>query len=149
MAAKKKGKRKPPRKAEQIGDKWYTSRGVELTRAHHTKTEAEFSSFILSALRSATRYWKPKMVKLEEGRRPNESDNKRLKWENNCEECGGWFPEKQIEVDHIVPCGGISGPDWLDKIKPWIIRAFVEIEGFQRLCLTCHNRKTQAEKVKK
>ena len=139
-------KKKKVRKVIEKDGKFYTPRGVELTRASHTKTEAEFSAYILSALRKATKFWKPKMDKLHEGRRPSQNINKRLKWENNCERCGGWFPESSIEVDHIVPCGGISGIDWLDKIKPWVIKAFVEVDGFQRLCLWCHLRKTSEEK---
>lgn len=136
---------KKPRKVTIIDGKHYTPRGVELTRASHTKTEAQFSAFILAALRKATKFWLPKMEKLHEGRRPNQSDNKRLKWENNCEQCKQWFPESEIEIDHIIPCGGISGENWLDKVKPWIIRAFVEKEGFQRLCKSCHSKKSKGE----
>lgn len=122
---------------------FYTKRGVELTRAYNTKTEAEFWSFILSALRAATKFWKPKMVKLLDGRRESQSSNKRLKWEFSCESCKGWFPQTEIQIDHIVPCGGING---IDKVVPWIIKAFVEIDGFQRLCLSCHTKKTNEEK---
>lgn len=117
---------------------------VERTRAHGTKTEAEFWSFILSALRRATKYWKPKMVKLEEGRRPSLSLNKKLKWEYSCEICEQWFPLKDIEIDHIVPCGGING---LDKVCGWIERAFVEIDGYQRLCCSCHLKKSLGERA--
>jgi hypothetical protein len=138
-----KKKTKKIRKVTEKDGKFYTPRGVELTRAHHTKTEAEFWAFILSALRKATKYWKPKMVKLEEGRRPSQSSNKRLKWEFSCESCKGWFPQSEIEIDHIIPCGGING---LDKVCNWIIKAFVEIEGFQRLCTTCHAEKTRGER---
>ncbi len=123
--------------------KYYTKRGVELTRASHTKTEAEFWAYILSALRRATKYWRPKMDKLKEGRRPNQSNNKRLKWENNCERCKKWYPESDIEVDHIINCGGITS---IDKVAPWIIKAFVEVDGYQRLCKICHKQKTQKER---
>ena len=132
-------------KRTECEGKFYTVRGVELCRAAGTKTEAQFWAFILSALRNATKYWAPKMEKRNEGRRLNQSDNKRLKWENQCEHCLKWFPEKDIEVDHIVPCGGING---LDKVTGWIERAFVEKEGFQRLCKTCHQTKTNLERGK-
>jgi len=125
--------------------KWWSVRGVELTRASGTKTEAEFWSFILSALRNATRFWKPAMDKKLEGRRLNQSSNKRLKYEYSCEKCKGWFPDKEIEIDHIVPCGGING---ITKVVGWISRAFVEMDGFQRLCIKCHHEKTQKEKAK-
>lgn len=133
------------RKVTERDGKFYTPRGVELTHASHTKTTAEFWAYILSALRKATKFWKPKMQKLHEGRRPNESENKRLKWENNCEQCNKWFPESEIEVDHRVPCGGING---IDKVVPWITKAFVEVEGFQRLCKGCHKIKTLQERSK-
>ncbi len=146
---KRKSVPKKKKIVREVDGRFYTVRGVELTRNHHTMTEAQFSAFILSILRRGTKFWKPKMQKLAEGRRPNQSDNKRLKWESNCEECLGWFPESQIEIDHTIPCGGISGPDWLDKIKGWVIKAYVEIEGYQRLCKTCHLKKTNTEKGNK
>ncbi len=140
---------KKVRKYHEIDGKRYSIKHKKLLcRASQTLTEAEFSAKILSILRNGTKFWKPKMDKLIEGRRPNQSNNKRLKWENNCEQCKKWFPEKEIEVDHIIPCGGISGDDWLDKVKGWIIKAYIEIDGFQRLCKTCHNKKTIEEKLK-
>lgn len=123
--------------------KFYTVRGVELTRASHTMTESEFWAKILSALRNATRFWKPAQDKLNEGRRNSMSSNKRLKYEYNCESCRKWFPQKEIQLDHIIPCGGING---IDKVAGWIEKAFVEIEGYQRLCVSCHNKKTLAER---
>lgn len=127
-------------------NKKFTVRGVELTRASQTLTEAQFWAFILSTLRRATKFWRPKMDKLKEGRRKSQSDNKRLKWENQCEQCLGWFPESYIEIDHIKACGGING---LDKVCPFIINAFCEVEGFQRLCKPCHQIKTIEERKKK
>lgn len=145
---KKTKKPRQPRKVTIIDGKHYTSKGLELTRCSNTMTEGQFAQFILSALRKATTRWNPKWDKLKQGRRPNQSTNKKLKWENNCEECNEWFPESQIQIDHIIPCGGLSGEDWLDKIKPWIIRAFVEIDGFRRLCKSCHLKKSLEERKK-
>ena len=136
-------KKKKQRTVIEKDGKFYSVRGVELTRASHTMTESAFWAHILSALRKATRFWKPAVDKLNEGKRPNMSSNKRLKYEYHCECCNKWFPQKEIELDHIIPCGGINGPD---KVAGWIERAFVEIEGFQRLCNTCHNKKTLLER---
>lgn len=138
----KKAKKTPRKRIEKDGE-WFSVRGIPLTRASGTKTEAEFWSFILSALRKATRFWKPAIDKKLEGRRPNQSSNKRLKWESSCECCKKWVPEKDIEIDHIIPCGGLNGPE---KLVGWVDHAFVEIEGFQRLCSTCHLKKTLEEK---
>ncbi len=133
---------KKKRKITEKDGKFYTPRGVELTRCSNTKTEAEFFSWIRSNCRKMTTRWKPRFDKLAEGKRKSESDNKRLKWEYSCEECEGWFPGSQIEIDHIVPCGGLNG--W-DKILPWFKNALVEIDGYQRLCKTCHRIKTNEE----
>tara|TARA_A100000171_G_scaffold53092_1_gene76737 strand:+ start:12822 stop:13265 length:444 start_codon:yes stop_codon:yes gene_type:complete len=142
MPKKTRAKRKPRKVVERDG-KLYTVRGVELTRCSNTKTEAEFFAFILSHCRRLTNKWKPAYDKLEEGKRPNESSNKRLKWEYSCEICNNWFPKSFIDIDHIVPCGGING---FEKIEPWFRRALVEKDSYQRLCKDCHKQKTQQEK---
>lgn len=121
---------------------------VPLTRASNTMTEAELSARILSALRGATKFWKPRLDKLNEGRRAYKGTNKNQKWEFSCEQCKGWFVQTEIEIDHIEKCGGISGENWLDKIKGWVVRAFVEIDGFQRLCKNCHKIKGAEERKK-
>jgi hypothetical protein len=136
---------KVKRKVIEKDGKYYTPRGVELTRCSHTMTEAQFFSFILSALRRATKYWTPKMEKMREGRRAYKGDNKRIKWEYQCEQCLTWVLQKDIEMDHIIPCGGMNG--W-DKLVPWCQKAFVEKEGYQRLCKNCHLTKTSEERKK-
>lgn len=125
--------------------KFYTPRGVELIRNANTMTEAEYWSMILSALRRTTRFWKPILLCLEAGKRPSQSGNKRLKYEYHCQSCNNWFPRSQIQVDHIIPCGGINGPD---KINPWLEKAHVENwpKTLQRLCKPCHTKKTNEEK---
>lgn len=52
---------------------------------------------------------------------------------------------KDVEVDHVVPCGSIKG---YEDIGPWIERQTVEdINGFQVLCKAkCHLKKTNKEK---
>jgi len=135
--------RKKPRVRTFKDGKWWSVRGVELTRASGTMTEAEFWAFILSVLRGGTKFWKPKLEKKLEGRRTNESSNKKLKYEYQCEGCLGWVPEKELQMDHKIACGGINGAD---KVVAWLLRAFVEKDGFQRLCKTCHKAKTLEER---
>lgn len=139
-------KKKSPRKRIEKDGKFYTARGVELTRACNTKTEAEFAASILSALRNATKFWLPKMMKLREGRREGKNEKGKSRFENTCEHCKKWFPMRDLEIDHIIPCGGISGEDWLNKVAPWITKAFVEIDKYQRLCHNCHLKKTTKER---
>ncbi len=135
MASKK-------RKVTEDNGRFFTPRGVELTRNAHTMTEAEYFSMILSALRGTTRFWKPCLLTLEAAKRKNEGSNKRLKYEYQCATCSGWFARKLVQIDHIVPCGGING---YDKILPWILLAHVE-DGFQVLCKGCHKQKTGVER---
>ncbi len=130
------------RKITESGGKFFTPRGVELTRNAQTMTEAEYFSMILSALRKTTRFWKPCLRALEASKRKSESTNKRLKYEYQCASCSGWFARKYVEIDHIVPCGGING---YDKILSWILLAHVE-DGFQVLCKVCHKQKTGVER---
>jgi len=130
------------RKIIEKEGKFYTVRGVELTRNFHTMTESEYFSMILSSLRRTTRFWKPVLIALEKARRPNNSDNKRLKYQYQCNLCKAWCPRSLVQVDHIVPCGGIKN---YESIVPWLKRAHVE-KGFQVLCKECHKIKTKKER---
>lgn len=142
MAVKKK------RKIIEKNGRFYTSRGVELTRASNTKTEADVAAMVLSGLRRVTKYWKPKMDCINDGKRPYIGPNKLQKNEFHCEGCNKYVKQSEIHADHIVNCGGISGDNWMDKIKPWLIKALVERDGYQRLCVTCHKSKTAEERKK-
>lgn len=132
----------------EIDGKWYRLKangkpGVELSYCSNTKTKAEVMSLVLSALRRATKYWKPKLDKLNEGKRAYRGTNPRQKWEYQCEKCLRWFKKDDIEMDHILPCGGI---DDFSKVSDWCIRAFVEKDGYQRLCSKCHKIKTRRDR---
>lgn len=122
---------------------WLSPKGVPLTRCSNTMTEAEYFAFILSHCRRITRKWKPAFEKMDDGKRPYTGSDKRTKWEYQCEACLGWFKGKEIDLDHIIPLGGING---YDKIAGWFERALCEKEGFQRLCKPCHLIKTNEER---
>lgn len=109
-----------------------------------TWTESRYWSQVRSHLRNAFRYWIPMKLCKEAARRPNESANKRLKWEYQCNHCKGWFPSTETQVDHIVPAGSLKCPE---DIAPFLARLTTE-KGFQTLCKPCHNIKTQEEKKK-
>ncbi len=112
-------------------------------------TEAGFRGWILSALRSLTRAWKPASDAWKLNTRPNISGKGRHKIEHQCVSCLEWFPKKTkknkigAELDHIIPIGGLSS---LAKLQQWVERAFVEVEGFQKLCSVCHAKKTKTER---
>lgn len=59
-----------------------------------------------------------------------------------CESCKGSFGPKEINRDHIEPVIPVTGwTNWTDYID----RLFVNSQGIQILCLTCHETKTMTE----
>lgn len=127
---------------EKDGEK-YSVRGVRLTRAGNTMTESEFRSWVLSGLRSRTRYWPPANAAWKLNTRPSQSSNKRLKIEHQCNICKEWFSKAKMQLDHIKPIGGLS---CLSKLQTWVERAFVEVEGYQKICKPCHKIKSRDER---
>lgn len=116
---------------------------VPRTRASNTMTEAEFWSFIRSALRMKSRWWKPIQFVKQKARRNNKSDNKRLKYEYQCSNCKQWFPDKQIEVDHITAAGSLLRSE---DLPGFVERLFCEEEGLRVLCKTCHKEVTNLQR---
>jgi 5-methylcytosine-specific restriction endonuclease McrA len=78
-------------------------------------------------------------------RRPYKGPNKRQKFEYQCNTCKKWFPEKQINVDHIVGAGSLNCST---DLAGFVDRLFCEQDNLQVLCEVCHNEKTQLEKQK-
>jgi hypothetical protein len=59
-----------------------------------------------------------------------------------CEVCKEVFGPKEINKDHIEPVIPVTGKkSWDETIE----RMFVKSSGYQILCLTCHDNKTQIE----
>ncbi len=67
----------------------------------------------------------------------------RIKFTHQCAKCGGWFPKKMVEVDHIVPCGTLK--DIATDAGPFILRMLCEADGLRLLCNPCHLEVTNAE----
>ena len=80
-----------------------------------------------------------------EARRKNQSENKRLSWEFQCKECTEWFPDKEVQIDHIVPVGSLRCAE--DLIG--FVERLTPEDGFQVLCVPCHQIKTNAEREAK
>ena len=108
-----------------------------------TMTESAFWSFIRSALRQKSRWWKPISQCKLNAKRAYKGPNKRQKFEYKCAECKNWFPEKQINVDHIKPAGSLN---CAQDLPGFVDRLFCEQENLQVLCKTCHDEKTKLEK---
>jgi hypothetical protein len=107
-------------------------------------TEARFHSFVKSALRSASIRWPPKYTCLSEasiGVKLNESTGRMAK-HFKCNRCNGEFPQKQVEVNHIIPVVPLEGfTSWDDIIK----RMFCEKDGLETVCKPCHKTITKQE----
>jgi 5-methylcytosine-specific restriction endonuclease McrA len=114
------------------------------TRNAGTMTESAFWSFIRSALRQKSRWWKPIAQAKQAAKRKYKGPNKRQKFEYLCNVCKQYFPDKEINVDHIVPAGTLR---CANDLPGFVERLFCEVNNLQVLCSTCHNKKTQDEKT--
>jgi 5-methylcytosine-specific restriction endonuclease McrA len=118
------------------------------TRNAGTLTESAFWSFIRSALRQKSRWWKPIGLCKQLAKRKYIGPKKKTRqiWEYQCAKCLNWFPDKEINVDHILPAGSLNNAN---DLPGFVERLFCEIDNLQVLCNVCHNKKTQDEKSKK
>lgn len=112
---------------------------------HGTMTASAFFSMIRSALRKASRYWKPALECKIRARKKYKGTNAKQKWEYKCAKCKKYYMEKDISVDHIIECGSLNS---FDDVADFCKRLFVEIDGYQILCDKCHNIKTQIYREK-
>jgi 5-methylcytosine-specific restriction endonuclease McrA len=115
------------------------------TRNAGTMSESAFWSFIRSALRQKSRWWKPITQCKMEARRTYTGPLKRQKYEYQCNSCNKWFPEKQINVDHIIGAGSLN---CAADLPGFVERLFCEQDNLQVLCTECHDKKTKLEKEK-
>lgn len=60
-----------------------------------------------------------------------------------CAVCKGVFGKKDTSLDHIIPV--VDPEKGFTTFDEYIDRLFCEPEGFQRLCNTCHDKKTGKE----
>jgi len=109
-------------------------------------TESAFWSFIRSALRQKSRWWKPISECKMKARRVYKGPLKRQKFEYQCKQCSNWFPDKKINVDHIVPAGTLRSAN---DLPGFVERLFCEVNNLQVLCQSCHDIKTKEEKLKR
>jgi 5-methylcytosine-specific restriction endonuclease McrA len=115
------------------------------TRNAGTMTESAFWSFIRSALRQKSRWWKPITECKMKARRAYKGPLKRQKFEYQCNCCKQWFPEKKINVDHIIGAGSLN---CATDLPGFVERLFCEQDNLQVLCTECHDKKTKLEKEK-
>lgn len=100
-------------------------------------------AFLRSGLRAKWTRWPPKYAVLAAAKRKYEGPNKRQKFEYQCAQCGGWFPQKEVAVDHIVPVGALRS---LDDLPIFVAKLFVGPDKLQVLCDADHQVKTNKER---
>ena len=116
-----------------------------------TMSEAEFKSFIISALRNASKFWKPITA--------TKWNARKSRGIYKCEKCGKEWKEyspapswkkrrvKEFAVDHKIP---VVWKEGFSSYDDWIRRAFIETgEGLRLLCKECHDYKTNLERKKR
>ena len=108
------------------------------TRADGEWTEARFWGFVRSGLRQMSRKWGPIHNALRRQRRPYTGDDRRRKWEYQCERCNGWFHRKEVQVDHVVECGSCRS---YEEAAEFLRRLLVDSDGLAVLCKQCHKEK--------
>jgi 5-methylcytosine-specific restriction endonuclease McrA len=116
---------------------------VAKTRNAGTMTESAFWSFIRSALRQKSRWWKPITQTKMAARRAYKGPNKKQRFEYQCAECLNYFPDKKVNVDHIIPAGTLK---CADDLPGFVERLFCEADNLQVLCSGCHDVKTKNDK---
>jgi hypothetical protein len=99
-------------------------------------------TLLRSTLRRASVRWPTRYEALAKARRPYKGANQRQKWEYRCNKCKKWFMMKEVQVDHIKPCGPLTDPR---HVKSFVLTLFCGIKNFQVLCKHCHKLKTNGE----
>ena len=118
---------------------------VPRTRNNFTMTEAAFWSWIRSALRERSRWWKPSAEAKLRSRKAYKGPNRRRKWEYQCAACKNHFKAEEVNVDHIIPAGTLK---CFADLPGFVERLFCEVDGLQVMCKPCHDSKTQKERKK-
>lgn len=108
---------------------------VKRTHAGERWTKARYFSFIRSALRRAWSRYPVRFDVLEAAARPYKGTDKRRKKEYQCAMCEEWFMQKEVEVDHIKPCGSLRDYKDLPRFTKTL---FCEEDNLRVLCKPCH-----------
>lgn len=96
-------------------------------------------SWLIPRLRRLTYQWPARA----EAKRRSRVDRGLYK----CAHCERLFGPKQVHMDHQIPI--VDPEKGSEGILAWITRAFVLPEGFNTLCIECHDLKTRQENEKR
>jgi 5-methylcytosine-specific restriction endonuclease McrA len=116
---------------------------VPRTRGGGRYTEAAYRGFLRAGIRAKWMRWAPKFDCLNASRRKRQGSG-RHKYEYQCAECGNWYLQKEVDVDHITPAGGFQTAE---EFGVWAFNIMCESEKLQVLCKEkCHKAKTKRER---
>jgi hypothetical protein len=118
---------------------------VPRTRANGTMTEAGYWGFIRGGLRQKWSRYPVRYHAMANASRKYKGTDKRRKQEYQCAKCKGWYMGKEVEVDHIIPCGSLKS---YADLPGFVERLFCEIDGVRVVCKPCHLKITAAARKK-
>ena len=120
-------------------------KSVDRPYAGGTMSVAGRHGFFMGLIRHGLMRWKPKhqCIKNSATEKRTNPDTGRLCMFHRCNRCGGEFVAKNMRADHIEPLVPLTGFDSWDET---FARAFVEVGGFQAVCVGCHKEKSGAER---
>lgn len=128
---------------------WTTT--VSITLLVKKKPKYNQNSVIRGALRRAFARSPLVQEKMQESRREvprynkDGSRHKKDSVQRQCEVCQTWVGSTKIAVDHIDPV--VSVDDGFNDWNEFVDRLWCDKKNLQRICNTCHDSKTAAERI--
>lgn len=65
--------------------------------------------------------------------------------QRECQVCGAWVSTSKMAVDHINPV--VSVDEGFQDWNAFVARLWCDASNLQRICDTCHDKKTQEERI--
>lgn len=109
-----------------------------------TISEAAYWQMVRSGLRRTFRFWKPAMAALKAARVAVKGPRGQ-KWAYLCCDCQKLFLRRQVQIDHVTPCGELKS---YDHVGEFLRRLTPEAAtDFACRCKGCHQAKTNKERA--
>lgn len=113
------------------------------------KKTPKLESWLIYKLRRISLQWPPKNQAKQLARvegdfklKKDGTPGKRRHIHYRCNVCKELFKDKEMDLDHIDPVIPKEGFDSWDGV---ITRLFCDVDGFQMICKSCHEKKTKSE----
>lgn len=115
-------------------------------------------SWVTQQLRRLSMKWPPRNKAKNKDRREYYRTKKdgtkynKPNYEYQCNSCKKWFPDKDIQLDHVIP---VVDPKDTEKyteeefIGKFAVSLLCYEDNFQNLCKPCHDIKTEKEQAER